>query len=182
MKTLLELLTLQEDQALSFEQLQTILSGRVSNLRVKLSDIESMGQRYEISDIIPKGYNAGICLLSATLDHAVKRHWVTILKHRNGSFSCYDPLALSPHTLSGYMNDGGYWARFITQNRIESNTNRHQKSKKNIKTCGLHACSRLIAHATQDLSNRQYHHWLTSVRMAPDELVTLLCFVGHLSI
>ena len=89
MKTLLELLTLQEDQALSFEQLQTILSGRVSNLRVKLSDIESMGQRYEISDIIPKGYNAGICLLSATLDHAVKRHWVTILKHRNGHIFCF---------------------------------------------------------------------------------------------
>ena len=181
MKTLLELLTLQEDEALSFEQLQTILSGRVSNLRVKLSDIESMG-RYEMTDIIPKGYNASVCLLTATLDHSVRRHWVTILKHRNGSYSCYDPLALSRHTLSGYMNDSGYWARFLTKNRVEPNTHRHQKSKKNIKTCGLHACSRLIAHGTQDLSNGQYHHWLTSVRMSSDQLVTLLCFVGHVSI
>ena len=182
MRTLLELLTLQEDEALSFEQLQTILSGRVSGLRVKLSDIENLNNRYEMHDIIPKGYNAAVCLLSATLDHVVRRHWVTVLKHKNGSFSYYDPLALGIHTISGYMHDGGYFADFVQKNKCDVNKHRHQKSTANIKTCGLHACVRMIAHATQDLSNAQYHHWLTSVRMEPDRLVTLICFVGHLSI
>ena len=181
MRTLLELLTLQEDQALSFEQLQTILSGRVSGLRVKLSDIESLGD-YEMSDIIPKNYNASVCLLTATLDHTVRRHWVTILRHKNGSYSYYDPLGLDIHTISGYMRDNGYFASFVRKNRCDVNRHRHQKSTANIKTCGLHACVRLVAHGTQDLSNAQYHHWLSSVRMEPDRLVTLICFVGHLSV
>ena len=182
MRTLLELLTLQEDEALSFEQLQTILGGRVSGLRAKLSDIESLENRYKMHDIIPKGYNAGVCLLSANLDHVVKRHWVTILRHKNGSYSYYDPLGLNIHTISGYMHDGGYWANFVEKNKCDVNKHRHQKTASKIKTCGLHAAVRMIAHATQDLSNSQYHHWLSSVRMEADQLVTLICFIGHLSI
>ena len=135
-----------------------------------------------MSDVIPKGYNASICLLTARLSSSVQRHWVTILKHKNGRYSYYDPLALSVHTISGYMHDQGIFADFLQRNNVDVNRHRHQKSAENIKTCRLHACVRLIAHATQDLSNDRYHHWLTSVRMQPDRLVTLICFVGHLSL
>ena len=182
MKTLNELLTLEENQALDFSDLSVILGGRVSNLKIKLSDLEEFGSSYTMKDIIPPGYNAGLCLLTAHIRHDVLRHWVTFLKHKNGSVSFYDPLALGAAKLSSYMHDRGYFSRFVRENRCDQNTKIHQASSSLIKTCGLHACSRMIFHAMYDGNNRAYHHYITSVPMKPDRTVTLLCFVGHLSV
>jgi len=182
MRTLRELLRINEDEALDFHEIQTILGHRVRNLHVKFSDIESYKNKYTLADVLPPHVNAGILLLSARINSKVNRHWVTLMRHQNGKISFYDPLRLGPHLLSSYMNDNNYFATFIRKIRADVNTQKHQRNASSIKTCGLHACSRLVAFGTQDLTNGEYHHWISSMKMPADELVALLTFVGHLSI
>ncbi len=182
MRTLRELLRLEENEPLDFKQIQIILGHRVRNLHVKFSDIASYKNQYTLKDLLPPHVNAAILLLSARLNSKVNRHWVTLMRHQNGSISFYDPLRIGPHLLSSYMNDNYYFATFIRKIRADVNTQKHQRNASLIKTCGLHACSRLIAFGTQDLSNSAYHHWISSIKMPADELVTLLTFVGHLSV
>ena len=182
MKTLLELLKLNEDEALDFAEIQTILGNRCKNLHVKYTDLESLNNNYTLRDLLPSHVNAALVLLTARLNSRVNRHWVTIMKHRNGKLSFYDPLRLGAHVLSSYMKDNGYFARFLRQNKIDINKEKHQRNADMIKTCGLHACSRLVAFSTQDLTNSQYHHWLSSINMNFDELVALITFIGHISV
>ena len=181
MRTLREQIRLEENEALSFHDIQNILSNRCRNLHVKFTDLEAKGN-YSLADILPTGANAGLVLLTARLSTGVNRHWVTFLKHRNGKISFYDPLALGPHTLSSYMNDNGRFAKFVRNIKANVNTRKHQQDKTKIKTCGLHAVVRMVAHATQDLTNGEFDHWLTSINMPADELVTLLTYIGHLSV
>ena len=182
MKTLLELLKLNEDEALDFAEIQTILGNRCKNLHVKYTDLESLNNNYTLRDLLPSHVNAALVLLTARLNSRVNRHWVTIMKHRNGKLSFYDPLRLGAHVLSSYMKDNGYFARFLRQNKIDINKEKHQRNADMIKTCGLHACSRLVAFSTQDLTNSQYHHWLSSINMNFDALVALITFIGHISV
>ena len=182
MRTLLEELKINEDQPLDFAQLQTILENRVQNLKVKYTDLESLKNNYTLNDVLPPHTNASLILLTARLNSRVNRHWVTLLRHRNGSLSFYDPLRLGPSVLSSYMNDGGFFAQFIKKIKADVNTQKHQRNADMIKTCGLHACSRLVAFSTQDLTNSEYHHWISSVRMSPDMAVAFLTFIGHLSV
>ena len=182
MRTLRELLRLEENEPLDFSEIQTILGHRVRNLHVKFSDLESYKNKYTLADVLPPHVNAALLLLTARISSKVNRHWVTLMRHQNGSISFYDPLRLGPHLLSSYMNDNNYFATFIRKIRADVNTQKHQRNTSLIKTCALHACCRLIAFGTQDLSNSEYHGWITSINMPTDELVTLLTFVGHLSV
>jgi hypothetical protein len=182
MKTLRQEIALEEDFPLDFSQIQTILQHRCSNLKVHFTDLEEITPRYRMHNIIPPGFNVGLVLLSAKIDRKVNRHWVTFLRHMNNKISFYDPLNLGIHTLSSYMKDGGYFAKFVQRNKCDVNRQKHQKNVSKIKTCGLHACSRMVAHSVQDMTNQQYHNWLTSVHLPPDELVTLLCYIGHISV
>lgn len=182
MKTLLEELKINEDEALNFDQIQTILAHRCTNLHVKYTDLETLKHKYILTDLLPTTVNASLVLLTARLNSKVNRHWVTLLRHKNGKLSFYDPLAIGPHVLSSYMKDNGYFARFIKKIRADVNTEKHQRNADMIKTCGLHACSRLVAFSVQDLTNSQYHHWISSVNMSADLAVAFLTYVGHLSI
>lgn len=182
MRTLLEELRLIEDQALDFEQLSHILANRVTGLRVKYTDLSSLNNRYQLHDILPKHVNASLTLVSARITTKVQRHWVCFMRHKNGKISYYDSLNLGPSTLSSYMHDSGYFSRFIRQIRADVNHRKHQKDASMIKTCGLHCCVRLVSFATQDTSNSQYDHWIASMRMAPDMIVAILTFIGHISI
>ena len=126
MRTLLQELKINEDQPLDFQQLQTILQNRCENLHVKYTDLESLKNAYTLRDILPTKCNAGLILLTARLNSRVNRHWVTLMRHRNGKLSFYDPLAFGPSVLSSYMRDGGKFANFIRQIRAEVNTQKHQ--------------------------------------------------------
>ena len=182
MKTLIEELRIIEDQALDFEQLSHILANRVTGLRVKYTDLSSLKSRYKLSDILPSHVNAALVLVSARLSNKVQRHWVCFMRHKNGKISYYDSLNLGPSTLSSYMNDSGYFSRFIRQIRADVNSKQHQKDSSMIKSCGLHCCIRLVSFATQDTTNSQYDHWISSMRMSPDMIVSMLTFIGHITI
>ena len=182
MRTLVQQLKVIEDEPLDFSQIQTILAHRCDNLHVTYTDLESLKNKYELSDILPTKSNGALILLTARLSSRVNRHWVTLLRHKNGNLSFYDPLRIGPHVLSSYMNDGGYFARYIKKIKADVNTQKHQRNAEMIKTCGLHASSRLVALATQDLTNSEYHHWITSVNMSPDLAVSFLCYIGHLTV
>ena len=181
MKTLIEELKQIEDRPLDFHEIQTILAGRCKNLHVKYIDLAALHNNYVLSDILPKNVNAALVLLTARLNSRVNRHWVSFLRHRNGKISFYDPLALGTHTLSSYMHDNGFFARFVTSIKADVNAKKHQRSAEMIKTCGLHNTCRLVAFATQDLTNHQYDHWIGSVNMSPDLLVSCLTYIGHIS-
>lgn len=183
MRTLLEELRIEENDALDFQQIQTIIGNRCKNLRVKYTDLESLHNNYSLNDLLPSHVNAALVLLTARLNARVNRHWVTLMRHQDGKISFYDPLRLGPHVLSSYMKDKGYFARFIIkQIKADVNKSKHQRNADKIKTCGLHACSRLVAFSVQDLTNSQYDHWISSVSLSPDELVALLTYIGHLSV
>ena len=181
MKTLMQELKIVEDIPLSFEQIQTILAGKCKNLHVKYTDLETLHNNYSLHDILPRNINAGLVLLSANLSGTINRHWVSFLRHKNGKIEFYDSLALGPHTLSSYMKDNGYFARFVQSIKASPNQKKHQESKQMIKTCGLHNICRLVAFATQNLTNHQYDHWIASVNMSPDLVVSFMTYIGHLS-
>ena len=181
MKTLMQELKIIEDRPLDFHEIQTILAGKCKNLHVKYTDLESLHNNYKLSDILPRHVNAALVLLTATLNSTVNRHWVTFLRHQNGKIEFYDPLALGVHTLSSYMKDNGYFARFVQQIKAEPNRKKHQRTTNMIKTCGLHNTCRMVAFATQNLTNHQYDHWIASVNMSPDLIVSCLTYIGHIS-
>ena len=181
MRTLLQQLKIVEDRALDFSEIQTILAGKCKNLHVKYTDLAALHNNYALSDILPTKVNAGLCLLTARLNSRVNRHWTVFLRHKNGKISFYDSLALGPHTLSSYMNDGGYFADFITRIRADVNQKKHQRNADFIKSCGLHCIARMVAFATQDLTNGEYDHWIASVNLSADLCVSFLTFIGHLS-
>jgi len=181
MKTLMQQLKLIEDRPLDFHEIQTILAGKCKNLHVKYTDLEMLHNNYTLHDILPRKINAGLVLLSAKLSGTVNRHWVSFLRHGNGKIEFYDPLALGVHTLSSYMNDNGFFARFVKSIKAHPNTKKHQKNSSMIKTCGLHNACRMVGFATQGLTNSQYDHWIHSVNMSPDLIVSCLTYIGHLS-
>ena len=181
MKTLIEELKLIEDRPLDFHEIQTILAGKCKNLHVKYTDLESLHNNYNIDDLLPTKVNAALVLLTAKLNHRINRHWVCFLRHQNGKIDFYDPLCLGIHTLSSYMHDGGYFARFVRGIKADVNRKKHQRSTEMIKTCGLHNCCRMVGFATQGLTNNQYDHWIASVNMSPDLVVSCLTYIGHLS-
>ena len=181
MRTLLQELKIIEDRPLDFHEIQTILAGKCKNLHVKYTDLESLNNNYKLADILPRHVNAGLVLITATLNSHVNRHWVCFLRHKNGKIDFYDPLALGIHVLSSYINDGGYFARFVQSIKANVNQKKHQRSTEMIKTCGLHNTCRMVAFATQDLTNHQYDHWIASVNMSPDLVVSCLTYIGHLS-
>ena len=181
MRTLIQELKQIEDRPLDFHEIQTILAGKCKNLHIKYTDLAALHNNYRLSDILPKQVNASLCLLTATLNSRVNRHWVSFMRHKNGKIDFYDPLHLGIHTLSSYMHDNGYFARFVSGIKADVNAKKHQRSAEMIKTCGLHSCCRLVAFATQDLTNNEYDHWISSVNMSPDLVVSCLTYIGHLS-
>jgi len=174
-------LKLIEDRPLDFHEIQTILAGKCKNLHVKYTDLEMLHNNYTLHDILPRKINAGLVLLSANLSGTVNRHWVSFLRHENGKIEFYDPLALGVHTLSSYMNDNNNFARFVKSIKADPNTKKHQKNASMIKTCGLHNVCRMIGFATQGLTNSQYDHWIHSVNMSPDLVVSFMTYIGHIS-
>ena len=174
MKTLIQELKIIEDRPLDFHEIQTILAGKCKNLHVKYTDLDTLHNNYRLSDLLPTHVNAALVLLTATLNSRVNRHWVSFLRHPNGKISFYDPLNLGIHTLSSYMNDNGYFARFVKSIKADVNAKKHQRNAMMIKTCGLHNACRLVAFATQDLTNHQYDHWIASVNLSPDLAVSIL--------
>ena len=180
-QTLLEQLKIIEDRALDFSEIQTILAGKCKNLHVKYTDLSSLHNNYSLADILPTKINAGLVLLTARLNSRVNRHWTVFLRHKNGKISFYDSLNLGVHTLSSYMNDGGYFSDFVHRIKADVNQKKHQRNSEMLKTCGLHCISRMVAFATQDLTNHQYDHWIASVNMSADLAVSFLTYIGHLS-
>ena len=58
MRTLAAELKFSEADALDFFQIKRLLNGRVSGLKVKYIDLETVRGAYKLSTFLPPGYNA----------------------------------------------------------------------------------------------------------------------------
>lgn len=179
MKTLAHEIKLEENDALDWKQLSTLLKGRVSGLRCKYVDLEELRGEYTLEKFMPSGINACVCLLTAHISGRTQRHWCCFIRHTDKSISFFDSMAFGFNTLSRLMKDNGKFAKFCRKIRANPNKKQIQKEASMVKTCGLHVCVRLVRH---DLKSGEYDHWLLGIRMDSDQLVALMTYIGHLSV
>ena len=179
MKTLRQELNFDSRMALTYTQVSTILKNKVSGLRVKFIDLEAHKGPYNTENFFSHGSNASLVLLTALISGSTQRHWVVILKHKDGSYSYFDSLALGLHKTSHLLKDSRFPA-FLKKIRANVNTKRLQSDHRDVATCGLHCICRMVKH---ELKNNEYNHWILSIRnLKPDEIVTWLTYLGHLTI
>ena len=179
MKTLIAELKFDESDALDFSQLKILLKGRVSGLRVKYIDLETVTKEYSLADFLPSHANAALILLTAIVSGRTQRHWTCLIRHKDNSLSFFDSMAFGFHTLSHLLQDNMKFANFMRSIRAKSNKTQLQKEVSMIKTCGLHCVVRLVKH---ELKSNEYDHWLHGFRMDTDLLVAVLTYIGHLSV
>ncbi len=179
MTTLRQELKFDTKMPLTYTQIKTILSNRVSGLKVKFTDLEEFHGAYTTQSFFSHGANASLVLLTALISGKKQRHWVVILKHRNGSFSYFDSLALGLHKTSHLLKDNRF-SGFLQKIGAEVNSKRLQSDHRDVATCGLHCICRMLKH---QLKNHEYQHWILSIRsMSADEVVVFLTYIGHLTV
>ena len=179
MKTLISELKFDENEALDFEQLKILLKGRVSGLKVKYVDLETVTKQYVLSDFLPSHVNASLILLTAVVSGRTQRHWTCLIRHKDNSLSFFDSMAFGFHTLSHLLQDNMKFANFMRRIKAKPNKKQIQKEASMIKTCGLHCVVRLVKH---ELKSNEYDHWLHGFRMDTDLLIAVLTYIGHLSV
>ncbi len=179
MKTLRHELDFDSRMPLTYSQVSTILKNKVSGLRVKFMDLEDYKGPYNKANFFSHESNASLVLLTAIIAGSKQRHWVVILKHKDGSFSYFDSLALGLHKTSHLLKDARF-PTFLKKLRANVNTKKLQNDHRDLATCGLHCICRMIKHK---LKNNEYNHWILSIRnLKPDEIVTWLTYLGHLTV
>ncbi len=179
MKTLRQELNFDSRMPLTFTQVSTILKNRVSGLKVKYMDLEEHKGPYKKENFFSHETNTCLVLLTAIIAGQTQRHWVTILKHRDGSYSYFDSLALGLHKTSHLLKDARF-PTFLKKIRANVNSKRLQSDHRDVATCGLHCICRMVKH---ELKNNEYYHWIHSIRnMKPDEIVCWLTYLGHLTV
>ena len=179
MRTLAAELKFSEADALDFFQIKRLLNGRVSGLKVKYIDLETVRGAYKLSTFLPSGFNACLILLTAHISGRTQRHWTCLIRHKDNTLSFFDSMAFGFHTLSTLLKDNQKFGLFMTRIRAKPNKKKLQQAVSKIKTCGLHCCVRLVKH---DLKSTEYDHWLLGINVDTDELVALITYIGHLSI
>ena len=179
MRTLAEEIKLEENQALDYSQLSTLLKGRVSGLKCKYVDLEEFRGEYSLEKFIPSGMNACLLLLTAHIQGKTQRHWTCLIRHKDNSISFFESMACGLPTLTSLLKDNGRLANFLRKIRATPNKKQLQAESSKIKTCGLHCVCRLVRH---DLKSGEYDHWLNGFRIDNDSLVTILTYIGHLSV
>ena len=178
MKTLLRELKLEQNTPLNYIQVSHILKGRVPGLVMKFVEVEKLSRPLTIEQFLPHKCNAALCLLSAVIDGRTQNHWSTLLRHDNGSLEWFDSMAFDLDHL-GMLLDDKEFINFLKSHKVRRNTKRLQKEARDTKTCSLHCIVRL---AKRHLTNPEYERWISSVRMDYDRLVTLLTYIGHLTL
>lgn len=179
MRTLITELKFSESEALDFFEIKRLLKGRVSGLKVKYIDLETVRGPYKLSTFLPQGFNAALILLTAHISGKTQRHWTCLIRHKDNTLSFFDSMAFGFHTLSTLLQDNMKFAKFMTRIRAKPNKKQLQEEVSKIKTCGLHCCVRLVKH---ELKSHEYDHWLLGINVEADQLVALLTYIGHLSV
>ena len=179
MKTLISELKWEENDALDFSQLKIMLKGRVTGLKCKYVDTETISGAYSIDQFLPSSVNAALVLLTAHISGRSQRHWTCLIRHKDNTISFFDSMAFGFHMLSTLMKDDMKFANFMRKIRAKPNTKQIQKESSKIKTCGLHCVVRLVKH---ELKSNEYDHWLHGINVEPDLLIAILTYIGHLSI
>jgi len=179
MRTLAAEIKLEENEALDYSQLGTLLKGRVTGLKCKYIDLEEYRGEYRLDKFMPSGMNACLLLLTAHIQGRTQRHWTCLIRHKDNTISFFESMAFGLHTLTTLLKDNGRLANFLHKIRATPNKKQLQESSAKIKTCGLHCVCRLVRH---DLKSGEYDHWLQGFRIDADSLVTILTYIGHLSV
>ncbi len=179
MRTLAAEIKLEENEALDYSQLSTLLKGRVTGLKCKYIDLEEYRGEYTLDKFIPSGMNACLLLLTAHIQGRTQRHWTCLIRHKDNTISFFESMAFGLHTLTTLLKDNGRLSDFLRKIKSTPNKKRLQESSAKIKTCGLHCVCRLVRH---DLKSGEYDHWLQGFRIDADSLVTILTYIGHLSV
>jgi len=179
-RTLRQELKYDESNSLDFRDIRRILDqrgGKSHGLRAGYVDLESVHGKLTLERFLPKGHNACCVLLTAHLGGTAQRHWTVLLRNGKGLFF-FDSLALGP-MLSQILDDNGNFWKFLKRAGAKMNKRPTQKSKRMVRTCGLHAAVRLFC---WKMSNAEYRRWLMSATscMDADQLVALMTIVGHL--
>lgn len=142
-------------------------------------DLEDYRGTYNKQNFFSHDANVSLVLLTAMIAGQKQRHWVCILKHKDGSYSYFDSLALGLHKTSHLLKDKRF-PTFLREISVNVNSKRLQSDHRDVATCGLHCICRMVKH---ELKNNEYNHWILSIRnMKPDETVCWLTYLGHLTV
>jgi len=178
MTTLAEEMKFDETQPLDFTEIARLCKHRVKDLQLLFVDLETIKGRYTLSRFLPAGVNVSAILLTSRIKHKLQRHW-TVLIRTNKKIEFFDPLALGKTMLDVVLGDKGKFTAFLKQIKAEFNTRAVQQRKEDVRTCGLHAVSRIFKHK---LDNKTYERWILSIKsLKPDQLVAILTYFGHMT-
>lgn len=178
MKTLLEELNIEQNTPLNFVQVSHIIRGRVPGLVMKFVEVANLKKPYKLEQFLPHKCNAALCLLTATVSGREQNHWSALIRHEDNTLEWFDSMAFGFNHLGVLLDDPDF-IDFLRKHKARKNTKRLQKEARDVKTCSLHCIVRL---AKRKLTNPQYERWIKSMRMDTDRLVTLLTYIGHLTL
>ena len=145
---------------------------------MKFVEVETLKRPYRLEQFLPNKCNAALCLLSATISGRTQNHWSALIRHDNGALEWFDSMAFDLGHLGMLLDDRDF-IEFLRRNKARKNTKRLQKEARDVKTCSLHCIVRL---AKRNLTNPEYERWISSLGMDTDRLVTLLTYIGHLTL
>ena len=159
MKTLRqELVEDVQSYAMSFEEIEKVLKGRVKGLHVRFL--------YEKTHNFKNLWSKGVNVCFTLLELGSLKHWVVFSKKW-----MYDPLGNSPDFFKEK------WSRFwkVVKDK-DWNRHVHEKSSAKIQSCGEHCLVRTVKY---HLGNEEFHKWLNSVMPGQsDLLVSALVYIG----
>ena len=145
--------------ALSYNELEACIKGKVPGLIVKFE--ESTAAKWN-KDIFGKA-NVIIVLLELMGSN----HWVCC-SHK----FFYDSLAYSK---SFYKKNFPAFYAFIQKLKLEWNPFQHQPKIEHSATCGDHVLCRCIHYK---YTNKEFHKWISSLGIKTDKVAALICYLA----
>ena len=161
-----------ESEALNFEDLKRMLTGRVKNVKAGFVDLEE-NKDWSMRKLLPSSRNATFVLMTAKVTGRTQRHWGVLIRNHFG-FQFFESLGFGYKTIKQIITTPQF-VDFLVGHRFKGTTHKLQRGLSKIRTCGLHCIVRLVKY---DLNNNQYAHWLKSAG-SPDRIVAMLCYIGH---
>ena len=157
MRTLKQEILDVENYPMSFEEIKTVLTGRVPGLQLRFL----LEKNHNFKNIWKSKVNICFTLLEVSNLH----HWTVFSKK-----FFYDPLGNSPQFFKTN------WPKFYEVVKdLDWNTYPHEKNSKNIQSCGEHCLVRAVKY---HLDNSDFHKWLVSLGIQTDKLVSVMCYIG----
>ena len=158
MKTLKQEILDVENYSMSFEEIKTILTGRVPGLKLRFL--------YEKSHNFKNIWKQRVNVCFTLLELGELKHWIVFTKE-----FMYDPLGNSPE----FFREK--WPKFYAVVKdLDWNRHAHEKSSVNINSCGEHCVIRAVKFR---MNNKQFNTWLSSIMPGrSDLLVSVMLYIG----